>query len=108
MPTPVPASAAIAKFWADQLSVEGTKQLRIREALAASLLGRNGQPTDGSVTVDLNHMSEVAEAGYHLDAEASGTTLRVFVVDADGNEVKPEVSATAAIADYRAEAQDPE
>jgi hypothetical protein len=32
----------------------------------------------------------VAEQGCRLEADATGTRLRIYVVDAKGNEVKPE------------------
>jgi ribosomal protein L25 (general stress protein Ctc) len=80
-------------FWREQLKGSATKDLRIREAVMASLLGANGSPEDGAISVDLNRLTAVAAKGYRLEATAEATTLRVFVVDADGHEVKSEPRA---------------
>lgn len=109
MPTPASADQAMEAFWREQLKGSATKQLRIQEAVVASLMGANGiTASDGTITVDLNRMAAVAAKGFHLDATAEGTTLTVFVVDANGKTVKPDLASGFAEPTVRNPVPDPD
>jgi hypothetical protein len=90
MPTASSAHAALETFWREQLKGAATKQLRIQEAIIAAILDPNTGSADGAVVVSLDRLAQISERDLHLEAEGAGTSLRVYVADANGNEVKPD------------------
>lgn len=90
MPTAASAHDAITAFWREQLKGAATKQLRIHEAIIAVILDPDTGSANGAVVVSLDRLDQISELDLHLEAEGAGTSLRVFVADAGGNEIKPE------------------